>query len=120
MLAGCAAVIAAAPPHRWMEHIEYLAGCTNYRAALLQRRVAGAAGRWTLDPLARAQEQIRELAAAGVQLLDGRQVLSPADGQSGVGVGDAASRRRLVGGQSGKAAPPAPAQVAPAPQRRGR
>jgi hypothetical protein len=82
VLSECAVVIAAQPPHTWMEQIEYLSERTNHRPGVVQQAVADAAQRWTLDPLGGAQAQIGELARvrarsqpdAGAPPSDDRQV----------------------------------------------
>ena len=63
MLGDCAAIIAAAPPHTWMEQIDHAAALMDPAPGTLQQAVACAAARWTTDPLGSAQAQIGDLTA---------------------------------------------------------
>jgi DNA primase catalytic core len=63
MLGDCAAIIAALPPHTWMEQIDHAAALMDPAAGTLRQAVASAAARWTIDPLGSAQAQIGGLTA---------------------------------------------------------
>jgi DNA primase catalytic core len=82
-LYDCATVIAAQPPHTWMEEVEFVAARSNHRPDVVRKAVADAAQRWTLDPLGRAQEQIGELAAVRSRLQRAAHAPRSADRQSG-------------------------------------
>jgi hypothetical protein len=86
---ACAAIIAAQPPHSWMEHIEYATARINPRQDAMQQAVADAAQRWTLDPLDAAKHQIGDLSAVRARLQLADLVL----------VADVAAKRRLHSGQ---------------------
>ena len=86
---ACAAIIAAQPPHTWAEQIEYVTARTNLVQGVVQQAVAGAAQRWTLDPLGAAQHQIGDLSAVRARLQQADLVLTA----------DGAAKRRLHSGQ---------------------
>ena len=68
LAAECAAIIAAQPPHTWAEQIDYAGARTRSGRGCLQQEVAGAARRWTLDPLGSAQTQIGDLSEVRTRL----------------------------------------------------
>jgi DNA primase catalytic core len=82
LLAECAAIIAAAPPHTWVEQIDYAGAGTNFGPGALRAAVAGAARRWTLDPLGSAQAQIGDLWLVRTRLQRAGEIPLPADGPS--------------------------------------
>ena len=99
----CAAVIAAQPPHTWMEQIDYVTARTNPGPGVVQQAVADAARRWTLDPLGEAQGQISNLATVRARLQRAAQAPLSDDGQADlVSTAAAAATRRLHSGQSGE------------------
>jgi DNA primase len=101
VLSDCAVVIAAQPPHTWMEQIEYLAARTEHGPGVVQQAVADEAARWTLDPLGCAQEQIGDLAAVRARLQRGAHAPVSADRESDLELAaDVAANRRLLSGQS--------------------
>ena len=126
VLADCAVVIAAQPPHTWMEQIEYLSARTNHGPALVYQGVADAAARWTLDPLGGAGEQIGELAGIRARLQRGARAPRPGDLLSGLGstaqVADPArpdSGRSQAANSSSKTGPAPGAKTAQPWPRRG-
>ena len=82
LLAECAAIIAAAPPHTWVEQIDYAGAGTNFGPGALRAAVAGAARRWTLDPLGSAQAQIGDLRLVRTRLQRAGEIRLPAAGPS--------------------------------------
>jgi DNA primase catalytic core len=82
LLAECAAIIAAAPPYTWVEQIDYAGAGTNFGPGALRAAVAGAARRWTLDPLGSAQAQIGDLRLVRTRLQRAGEIPLPADGPS--------------------------------------
>jgi len=95
------AVIAAQPPHTWVEQIDYVKARTNPEGGVVHRAVADAAQRWTLDPLGEAQHQIGELAAVRARLQRAAQAPLSDDGQADlVSAAAAATKPRLHSGQS--------------------
>ena len=102
VLSDCAAVVAAAPPHTWMEQIEYLATRTNHEPGVVHQVVADVAQRWTLDPLGGAQRQIGDLAAVRARLQRGAPAPPSGDRQSDlVLAAEITARGRGDSGQSG-------------------
>ena len=63
VLPDIADIIAAQPPHTWMEQVDYVTARTNLDRGAVQQAVADAADQWTLDPIGRANNQIADLAA---------------------------------------------------------
>ena len=99
VLAECAAIIAAQPPHTWMEQIGYAAGRTNPGCGSLREAVADAAQRWTLDPLGNAQAQIGDLSSVQTRLRQGERLW--ADGTADLDLATSvAAKGRLQRGQS--------------------
>jgi len=98
-----AAVIAAQPPHTWMEQIEYVAELTNPGPGIVEQAVADAARRWTLDSIGEAQGQIGNLATVRARLHRAAQAHLSSDGQADlVSTAASAAERRLHSGQSRK------------------
>jgi len=79
VISECAAVIAAQPPHSWVEQIEFVTARTDLGPDIVRHAVADAAQRWTLDPLGSAQHQIGELAAVRARLQHHARAPLPAD-----------------------------------------
>jgi len=95
VLPECAAVIAAQPPHTWMEQIDYLTARTNPGHGVVQQTVADTARRWTLDPLGEMQGQISNLGTVRARLQRAAQAPLSDDGQADLvsTAADAATRR---------------------------
>jgi hypothetical protein len=81
MLGDCAAIIAAQPPHTWMEQIDHAAALMDPAPGTLRQAVASAAARWTTDPLGSAQAQIGDLWAVRDRLQRAAAMPLPADEQ---------------------------------------
>ncbi len=102
-MGDCAAVIAAQPPHTWADQIDYATTSINTGQAAIERAVADAAQRWTLDPLGGAQAQISDLSAVRTRLHRAAQVPLSDEGQAElVSTATAAAARRLRSMQSGE------------------
>jgi DNA primase catalytic core len=99
VLAECAAIIAAQPPHTWLEQIDYAAARSNPGRGSFREAVADAARRWTLDPPGNAQAQIGDLSSVQTRLQQGARLWpdGTADLDPAAGV---ATRRRLQRGHS--------------------
>jgi DNA primase catalytic core len=103
VLPECAAVIAAQPPHTWVEQIDYVTTRTNPGYGIVQQAVTDAAQRWTLNPLGEAQSQVSNLATVRARLQRAAQAPLSDDGQANlVSTAADAETQRLHGGQSGK------------------
>jgi hypothetical protein len=103
VLSEVAAVIAAQPPHSWMEQIEFVTARTNLGPEVVQHAVADAAQRWTLDPLRSAQDQIGELAAVRARQLRGAPAPPSADRDFDLAlVAGVAAKGRPHSGQPGE------------------
>jgi DNA primase catalytic core len=76
----CAVIIAAQPPNTWAEQIDYAGARTRSGLGCLQQEVAGAARRWTLDPLGCAQTQIGDLSGVRTRLQHAAQRGTSAEG----------------------------------------
>jgi hypothetical protein len=97
----CAAIIAAQPPHTWLEQIDYVTTRTNPGPGIVQQAVTDAARRWTIDPLGEAQDQISNLERVRARLQRAAQVPLSSDGQADlVSTAAAATTQRLHTGQS--------------------
>jgi DNA primase catalytic core len=106
VLAECAAIIAAQPPHTWMEQIDYAAARSNPGRGVFREAVADAARRWTLDPLGNAQTQIGDLPKVQTRLLEGANAPLSADATSDLDLAPGvAAKRRLQRGQSSRTNP---------------
>ncbi len=109
----CAAVIAAQPPHTWLEQIDCVTARTNPGPGIVQQAVTDAARRWTLDPLGEGQGQISNLESVRARLQRAAQAPLSSDGQADlVSRTAAAATRRLHSGQS--RGPNSDGQTAPA------
>jgi hypothetical protein len=117
-LTECAIVIAAQPAGTWVEQIDYVADRTGAGRHALAEEVAGAAQRWTLDPLGSAQAQIGALwgvrarleGAAGMRLASGE----PAD----LAKAEVVTRTRPDQGPPESVSPEARAHLETRPSRR--
>ncbi|MDQ1538431.1 MAG: hypothetical protein QOE58_2824 [Actinomycetota bacterium] len=103
LLPDCAAVIAAQPPHTWVQQIEYLTARTIPGPGVVRQEVANAAQRWTIDPLVEAQGQISHIASVRARLQRAAQAPLSSDRQAELlSNAAAAATRRLHSGQSGE------------------
>jgi hypothetical protein len=97
----CAAIIAAQPPHTWLEQIDYVTTRTNCGPGIVQQAVADAARRWTIDPLGEGQGQISNLGSVRARLQRAAQAPLSSDGQPDlVSTTAASATRRLHSRQS--------------------
>ena len=94
----CAAIIAAQPPHTWVEQVDHAAARTGGGRGALREAVAGAAARWTLAPLGSAQAQIGDLSAVRARQQPAAQMALPAGEACDLVLGtDLAATRGLHG-----------------------
>lgn len=81
LLAESATVIAAQPPHTWVEQIDYTLTRTGASRGSMTGAVAAAAARWTADPLGHAAAQIGALSAVRARL-QGAAQMRPVTGEA--------------------------------------